>query len=193
VLALLLFLSRNDLKPTVSAIRCGAEGAVAASSQSAVQQGEGVDISKINGVTIAEHQGAGTIADLTIRTMLTLQGRYAPQNIVSLMHYSGSPTTHAELDHASYIGVSFAPVHRAASSQASASPAAAHSAGPGATAPSPFAVSLGLSSSSSTSSPGLSSGQWNELLARIGTLPAPTVAIAPSSGSIPDPKTASNK
>jgi Transglycosylase SLT domain len=193
VLALLLFLSRNDLKPSVSAIRCPAEGAVAPNAQTAVQQGEGVDISKINGVPIAEHQGAGSITDLTIRTMLTLQGRYAPENIVSLMHYSGSPTTHAELDHASYIGVGFAPLHRTASSQASAGEPAAHSAGPGATAPSPFAVSLGLSSSSSAGSAGLSSSQWNALLARIGAMPAPTVALAPTSSAIPDTQTASKR
>jgi Transglycosylase SLT domain len=193
VLALLLFLSRNDLKPTVSAIRCPAEGAAVPSAKSAVQQGEGVDISKVNGVPIAEHQGAGTITDLTIRTMLTLQGRYAPQNIVSLMHYAGAPTTHAELSHASYIGVGFAPAHSAASSQASAGAPAAHSAGPGATAPSPFTISLGLSSSSTASSPALSSNQWNELLTRIGALPSPAVAVAPSSDAIPDSQTKSTK
>jgi hypothetical protein len=191
VLALLLFLSRNDLKPAVSAIRCGSPTSVEANANSALEQGEGVDISKVNGVPIAEHQGAGTITDLAIRTLLTLQGRFAPHTIVSLMRYPGAPTTQAQLDHASYVGVGFLPLHRATSHQSATAPGAAHSAGPGSTAPSPFAVSLGLSPASSSA--GLGSGQWNQLLARIGALPAPNVATAPSSAAIPDRQPSTTK
>ena len=40
--------------------------------------GNGVDISKINGTPILGNQGAGSIADATIRRLLTLQGTMAP-------------------------------------------------------------------------------------------------------------------
>jgi hypothetical protein len=183
VLALLLFLSRNGLKPTVSAVRC-APTTPPSQAHSALAQGEGVDIAKISGVPIEGHQGAGTITDLTIRTLLTLQGRFAPHSIVSLMRYPGAPTTQAQAGHSSYIGIDFIPAHASVSHQA-ASAAAAHSAGPGATAPSPFAVSLGLSSATS---PALSTGQWNQLLARIGSLPQPKVATKPTSSAIRDPQ-----
>ena len=191
VLSLLLFLSRSGLKPTVSAVRCASPtAAAAASARSALEKGEGVDVSKINGVAIAEHQGAGTITDLTIRSLLTLQGRFAPHSIISLMRYPGAPTTQARPDHADYIGIGFLPVHPTLPGQG-ASAAAAHSAGPGATAPSPFAVSLGLGAAGNTS--GLSSAQWNQLLSRIGSLPQPKVSTKPSSTAIRDPKSTANQ
>jgi hypothetical protein len=183
VLALVLFLSRNGLKPTVSDIRCPTTGS-SAQQHSAIQQGEGVDISKISGVPIAEHQGAGTITDLTIRTLLTLQGRFAPHSIVSLMRYPGAPTTQAQSDHSSHIGIDFLPAHASLSRQAAAA-AAAHSAGPGATAPSPFAVSLGLGAAGS---PSVSASQWNQLLTRINGLQQPKVPTKPSSSAIRDPQ-----
>ena len=137
---------------------------------------------------IAGHQGAGTITDLTIRTLLTLQGKFAPHSIVSLMRYPGAPTTQAQASHASFIGVDFMPTHVSTSPQAAAA-AAAHSAGPGATAPSPFAVSLGLAANGS---PTMSADQWNTLLSRIGSLPQPKVATKPSSSAIRDPQSTSS-
>ena len=55
----------------------------------------------------------------------------------------------------------------------------AHSATSGQTAPAPFVASGTLSLT-----------QWNELLARIGALPAPTVAAKPTSAAIRDPQAA---
>ena len=40
--------------------------------------GDAVDISAVNGVPIAGHQGSGSITDTTIRTLLTLQGEFVP-------------------------------------------------------------------------------------------------------------------
>ncbi len=191
VLSLLLFLSRSGLRPTVSAVRCSSPNAVA-SSHSALEEGEGVDISKVNGIPIAGHQGAGTITDLTLRTLLTLQGRFAPHSIVSLMRYPAAPSTEARPDHADYIGIGFTPLRPTLPHQAAAATAtAAHSAGPGATAPSPFAVSLGLGATGAPSP--LTPAQWNQLLARIGALPQPKVATKPSSSAIRDPKSATSQ
>jgi hypothetical protein len=58
---------------------------------------------------------------------------------------------------------------------------AAHSSTSGRTAPSPFVASANLSLT-----------QWNELLARIGALPTPTVAGKPTSAAIRDPQAASD-
>ncbi len=71
--------------------------------------GDAVDISAINGAPIAGHQGAGTITDLTIRTLLTLQGEFVPHQIISLMQYPGAPNTLAMPEHWNHIHVGFRP------------------------------------------------------------------------------------
>jgi len=179
VLAMLLFLSRNGLKPTVSELRCNGQLPAKGGVYSAIDRGEGADISKINGVSIQENQGAGTITDLTIRTLLTLQGRFSAHRIISLMRYPGAPSTEAALDHASYIEVDFQPASGPVAPNASAS--AAHSAGPGSTAPSPLAASLGIRSV------GLSAAQWSQLVERISALQQPKVPTKPGSFAIRDP------
>jgi hypothetical protein len=71
--------------------------------------GNGVDISQINGTPILGNQGAGSIADTTIRRLLTLQGVMAPAQIISLMSYPGAGNTLAMGDHADHIHVGFRP------------------------------------------------------------------------------------
>ncbi|HTA06040.1 MAG TPA: lytic murein transglycosylase, partial [Solirubrobacteraceae bacterium] len=93
VLAVLAFLSRTGLKPTVSALECGHSEITVSGFVSEHFTGDAVDISAINGIPIAGHQGAGTITDLTIRTLLTLQGEFVPHQIISLMQYPGAPNT----------------------------------------------------------------------------------------------------
>jgi len=61
-------------------------------------------------------------------------------------------------------------------------PKAAHSAGAGRSAPSPLAMSGELTSA-----------QWDQLIARIGVLQAPTVAAKPSTAAIPDPWTSAGR
>ena len=67
-----------------------------------------VDIAAINGIPIAGHQGAGTITDITIRTLLTIPSQFAPKRIVSLMRYPGAPSTIAAADYSSYIKIELA-------------------------------------------------------------------------------------
>ena len=71
--------------------------------------GDAVDITAINGTPIAGHQGAGTITDLTIRALLTLQGEFVPHQIISLMQYPGAPNTLAMPEHWNHIHVGFHP------------------------------------------------------------------------------------
>jgi hypothetical protein len=186
VLAALLFLSRNGLSPKVSDIRCAAQPYAARAAHVSLAAGDAVDISAVNGVPIAGHQGAGSITDLTIRTLLTLQGRFAPRTIDSLMRYPAAPSTRADLLHAGKIGITFAPSAASVRKSAATVSSAAHSAGPGATAPSPFLVGSSLSSTGAT--PALSSGEWNQLLSRIGALQQPKVPTKPTSSAVRDPK-----
>jgi soluble lytic murein transglycosylase-like protein len=176
VLAVIAFLSRSNLKPTVGALRCG--GGYAVTGYVPVAHiGDAVAISHINGVPITGHQGAGSTTDTTIRTLLTLQGEFVPHQIVSLMQYPGAPSTLARPDHGDYIEVVFSPAVKPARvpKPTATSAAAVHSAGTGQPAPSPLVVTGELSSV-----------QWDQLFARIAALPAPTVARKPSSSAIRD-------
>ena len=74
VLALLAFLSRSGLKPTVGTLRCGDGAYGVAGYVSADHLGDAVAITKINGTPVAGHQGPGSITDAAIRTLLTLRG-----------------------------------------------------------------------------------------------------------------------
>ncbi len=177
-LAVLAFLSRSGLKPTVGTFRC--EPSTSASpSVSADHIGDAVTISQIDGIPVAAHQGSGSITDLTIRALLTLRGEFLPERIISLMQYPNVPVTLARPDHAGYIEIAFPPAPTPAPGvKVPASKGApAHSAGAGQTAPSPLVVSGELSVA-----------QWDQLIARIAALPAPTVSTAPSSSAIRDPK-----
>jgi hypothetical protein len=110
VLATLEFLAANGLSPTVSSLSCGHRFYTETGNVSQHSSGNGVDISKINGQPILGNQGAGSIADVTVRRLLTLQGAMAPAQIISLMRYDGAPTAFAMTDHADHIHVGFRPV-----------------------------------------------------------------------------------
>jgi murein DD-endopeptidase MepM/ murein hydrolase activator NlpD len=110
VLATLEFLAANGLNPTVSSLSCGHRVYTETGNVSQHASGNGVDIAKINGQPILGNQGAGSIADITVRRLLTLQGAMAPAQIISLMRYDGAPTALAMADHADHIHVGFRPV-----------------------------------------------------------------------------------
>jgi hypothetical protein len=183
VLAVLAFLSRVGLKPTVSALECGHSEMTVSGYVSEHYTGDAVDISAINGTPIADHQGAGTITDLTIRALLTLQGEFVPHQIISLMQYPGAPNTLAMPEHWNHIHVGFRPAAGDVPLSPAASAKAAHSAGAGQTAPTPVVEPSALSTT-----------QWNQLVTRVGALPAPKVAAKRSAVAIPDhPKQAKPK
>jgi|HubBroStandDraft_2_1064218.scaffolds.fasta_scaffold00009_25 membrane-bound lytic murein transglycosylase B len=175
VLAVLAFLSRSGLEPTVSALHCTARQFSGA--RSASYTNDEVDISAINGTTIAGHQGPETITDLTIRTLLTLPSEFVPQEIASLMRYPGSPSTHASAADANHIHLEFRPATRTTTLNPAAAATAAHSARAGRTAPSPLVTTSVLSAA-----------QWNQLMQRVGAIPMPALSTKPSSSAVPDPK-----
>ena len=177
VLAVLAFLSRSGLKPTVSALRCGQPKETASGAATTQARGDSVEISAINGVAIAGHQGPDTITDLTIRTLLTLPAEFVPHEILSLMRYPGASSTHSISSAWNHIGLSFAAAKAASTLRASAVGSAAHSAQTGQSAPAPVVTTSALSVE-----------QWNQLVTRVAGLPTPKVATKPSSSAVVDPK-----
>jgi len=112
VLATLEFLAASGLKPTITSITCGHGYYTASGNVSEHTSGNAVDIAKINGIPILGHQGEGSITDITIRRLLTLQGTSKPHQIISLMTYDGTDNTLALGDHADHIHVGFRPEYQ---------------------------------------------------------------------------------
>jgi hypothetical protein len=178
VLAVLEFLARVGLHPSVGTLHCaigefGAQGASAGRDA-----GDAVDISAINGIPIAGHQGAGTVTDLAIRALLTLRGSFAPYQIASLMQYPGAASTHADAGRWNEIHVAFRPA------------STAH-------APAPAVLSAKVGQSkrahaavAAQSKPAamLTMTQWDQLISRIGAIPTPKIAAKPTSAAILDTK-----
>ncbi|HWX52839.1 MAG TPA: hypothetical protein VNY34_06080, partial [Solirubrobacteraceae bacterium] len=180
VLAMLAFLSRSGLQPTVSGLRCTT--AHASGTTSGAPDMAALDISAVNGTPVAGHQGPGTLTDLTIRTLLSLPAEFLPQRIVSLMRYPGASNTHATPQSWSHIHVAFRP---------GSAPVTLNPAAPGA------AAKGGAAQLARTAAPAVSPllmgndltpAQWDQLIKRIAALPTPTVKVKPSSAAIKDPK-----
>jgi hypothetical protein len=172
-LALLVFLSRSGLKPTVGELRCGRAVYTARGLLTVYPPAGAIDIAAINGVPIAGHQGAGTITDITIRTLLTLQHRFMPKRIVSLMKYPGAPSTVAQPDHSTYIQIELPKRVARAAVRSTAGAKLAGSAGAG-----------------SSTAPGvnvaLNSIEWQRLMTQLGSLQAPKISRKPSASAIRD-------
>jgi murein DD-endopeptidase MepM/ murein hydrolase activator NlpD len=179
-LALLVFLSRSGLKPTVGELRCGREAYTARGLTTSFPPPGTIDIAAINGIPIAAHQGAGTITDITIRTLLTIPSQFAPKRIVSLMKYPGAPSTIAAADYSSYIKIELADnapgasASKAVGAHAKSAAAAAKTTAPGAT------------------DVVLSTSEWQRLVGQIGSLPSPKLPSKPSASAIRDKQAAPN-
>ncbi|MCW3004357.1 MAG: peptidoglycan DD-metalloendopeptidase family protein [Conexibacter sp.] len=162
VLATLEFLSASGLKPTVSALECGHSLMTASGNVSEHSTGSAVDIAAINGIPMLGHQGDGSITDMTIRRLLTLQGTMKPHQIISLMTFDGADNTLALPDHADHIHVGFRPLYGTDSK-------------------------LGRQLNSA-----LKPKQWIKLINRLGEIDNPKVLTSPSRYAIDVPKRASD-
>jgi len=174
-LALLVYLSRSGLKPTVGELRCGRAVSTPHGLITVFPAPDTLDIAAINGVPIASHQGAGTITDVTIRTLLTLKHKYAPRRIVSLMQYPGAPTTVASPDHSTFIQLELPGKSHGsagATKTVGANPASS-AAKRGSTAP--LATNIALDTV-----------EWQRLVSQLGTLQRPKVSRKPSPSAIAD-------
>jgi murein DD-endopeptidase MepM/ murein hydrolase activator NlpD len=112
VLAMLEFLASSGLKPTVSALKCGHSLMTTSGNVSEHSTGTAVDIAAINGIVITPAtQGAGSITDITIQRLLTLQGTMKPHQIISLMTFQNADNTLAMGDHDDHIHVGWQPLY----------------------------------------------------------------------------------
>jgi hypothetical protein len=105
VLATLEWLAASGYRPTVSSLQCGHSVTTSSGNISEHSTGSAVDIAAINGVPILGHQGAGSITELVVRRLLTLQGPMKPHQIITLMQFAGTDNTFAMGDHDDHIHI----------------------------------------------------------------------------------------
>ena len=111
VLATLEFLAASGLRPTVTSLKCGHGFLTASGNVSHHSSGNAVDIAKINGIPIMGNQGKGSITELAVQRLLTLQGTMKPDQIITLMKFEGADNTFAMGDHADHIHVGWKPLY----------------------------------------------------------------------------------
>ncbi len=148
ILAALEFLSASGLDPTATSPSC--MSAHPGPDQASATAGSSIDITKVNNIPVLGHQGQGSITDMTIRRLLTLQGATAPNQIISLMSYRGQTTTLALPDHNNRIQVAYTPA---------------------------FGANRKLTSEIKSA---LKPKQWIQLINRISEIPEPSIATTPS-------------
>jgi hypothetical protein len=157
ILAVIEFLSASGLKPYVSGLKCGSTPTGSNGVDAAGATGDSVDISAVNGIPIKGHQGPGSITDITVRRLLTLQGAMQPDEIISLMSYKNQPTAVSQADHADRIQVTYT---------------------------TQYGQNKKLSAELGSV---LTAGQWTELINRLSQIPEPIVPISPSKYAIKTP------
>jgi hypothetical protein len=118
VLATLEYLSLSGFKPTVTSLKCGHSYLTASGNVSHHSSGNAVDIAKINGIPIIGHQGSGSITDIVVQRLITLQGLMRPAQIITLMKYPEADNTFAMGDHDDHIHVGFQPLYGTNAQQA---------------------------------------------------------------------------
>jgi hypothetical protein len=164
VLATLEFLAASGLRPSVTSLESGHSTFTASGNVSHHSSGNAVDIAKINGIPVMGHQGKGSITDMAVRRLLTLQGTLKPAQIITLMEYAGADNTMAMGDHDDHIHVGFTPF-LGTNSKAGRM--------------------LGAQ---------LKPGQWIKLIDRLGEIDNPTVRLKPSKDAlVVRPKRASKR
>jgi hypothetical protein len=111
VLATLEFLAASGFKPTVTSLKCGHGYYTSSGNVSHHSSGNAVDIAKINGIPVIGHQGEGSITELAVQRLLTLQGLMKPDQIITLMKFDGTDNTFAMSDHDDHIHVGWRPLY----------------------------------------------------------------------------------
>jgi murein DD-endopeptidase MepM/ murein hydrolase activator NlpD len=113
VLATLEFLAASGFRPGVSSLKCGRTSSFTASGNvSHHASGNAVDIATLNDMPVLGNQGKGSITEMAVRRLMTLQGTLKPAQIITLMKFEGAPNTIAMSDHHDHIHVGFQPHFR---------------------------------------------------------------------------------
>ena len=154
VLATLEFLVASGFNPTITSLHCGHSYLTASGNVSEHTTGTAVDIAAVNGIPILGNQGKGSITDLVIQRLLTLQGTMKPHQIISLMDFPDADNTLVLADHDDHIHVGFTPQYGSNSKLAKQLNAV------------------------------LKPSQWTRLIERLGEIDNPTVRTAPSKAAL---------
>ena len=154
VLATLQFLVASGFNPTVTSLNCGHSYLTASGNVSEHSTGTAVDIAAVNGIPILGNQGKGSITDLVIQRLITLQGTMKPHQIISLMKVDGTDNTLSMADHDDHIHVGFEPQYDSNSK-----------------------LSKQLNAV-------LKPEQWDRLIERLGEIDNPKVSVAPSKAAL---------
>ena len=157
VLATLEFLVASGFNPTVTSLHCGHSYLTTSGNVSEHSTGTAVDIAAVNGIPILGHQGPGSITDMVIQRLLTLQGTMKPHQIISLMTFENADNTLSLPDHANHIHIGFQPMYGNNS-----------------------ALAKQLSAI-------LKPSQWGRLIDRLGQIDNPVVKPAPSKFAVKVP------
>ena len=152
---------RRQIRRLRERIRTGTRPRDGSARYSPRWAGDAADIAAINGIPIVGHQGPGSITDLTIQRLLTLQGTMKPHQIISLMTFKVADNTFAMGDHDDHIHVGWRPLYGQSKAAAKRIDAI------------------------------LKPEQWIKLIDRIGHIDNPTVREQPSRFAIKDVKRAS--
>jgi outer membrane biosynthesis protein TonB len=155
ILATMEFLVASGMNPTISSLKCGHGYLTTSGNVSEHTTGDAMDVAKVNGIPIVGHQGAGSITELVIRRLLTLQGQMKPHQIISLMKFPNTDNTLSMADHYDHIHVGFHPL---------------------------FGQNTKLGQQIGQI---LKPGQWLHLIDRLNQIPNPTVSVKPSKYAIP--------
>jgi hypothetical protein len=108
----MLYLAASGLRPSISSLECGHSRLTTSGNVSEHSTGTAMDIAAINGIRISPAtQGPGSIADVTIQRLLTLQGVMKPHQIISLNTFAGTDNTLAMADHADHIHVGWSALY----------------------------------------------------------------------------------
>jgi murein DD-endopeptidase MepM/ murein hydrolase activator NlpD len=154
VLATIEFLVASGFNPTITSLNCGHSYLTASGNVSEHTAGTALDIAAVNGIPILGNQGKGSITELVIERLLTLQGTMKPHQIISLMDFPAADNTLVLADHDDHIHVGFTPQYGTNSK-----------------------LSKQLSAV-------LKPSQWSRLIERLGKIENPTVRIAPSKAAL---------
>jgi hypothetical protein len=108
ILATLEYLAEAGLRPSISSLKSGHGHFTTSGNVSEHSSGNAVDISRINGVSIAGHQDPGGVTDQAVRRLMRLQGTLRAHQIISLLDLGQN--TVAMGDHDDHIHVGFKPL-----------------------------------------------------------------------------------
>jgi murein DD-endopeptidase MepM/ murein hydrolase activator NlpD len=108
VLAVLEYLVSKGFQLKITALECGHSTYTTSGNVSEHSTGDAVDIAEIDGVPVTGHQGAGTLTDALIKTVLQLQGTMHPHQVISLEDLPGE-TSFALPDHYDHVHIGYSP------------------------------------------------------------------------------------